>query len=128
MARASHSRRVIQTVAQICKPSRSRNLDRSRQQWGEKLLDDYFVYNSAFLDMYFRCRFRMERHLFNRIMTDVCNHDSYFVQKNDACGVMGLLPKQKITAALQMLASSMHNDRQIDLIEHQWALKQSEDT
>ncbi|KAM2414854.1 hypothetical protein ACFX1X_001301 [Malus domestica] len=28
--------------------------------------------------------------------------------------------------ALQM--SSMHNDRQIDLIEHQWALKQAEDT
>ncbi|KAM2667942.1 hypothetical protein EV2_019570 [Malus domestica] len=24
--------------------------------------------------------------------------------------------------------SSMHNDRQIDLIEHQWALKQAEDT
>ena len=37
-------------------------------------------------------------------MTDVCNHDSYFVQKKDACGVMGLLPEQKITAALRMLA------------------------
>ncbi|KAM2676601.1 hypothetical protein EV1_003253 [Malus domestica] len=31
MARASHSRRVIQAVAQISRPSRSGNLDRSRQ-------------------------------------------------------------------------------------------------
>ncbi|XP_070668887.1 uncharacterized protein [Malus domestica] len=46
----------------------------------------------------------MERHLFNRIITDVCNHDSYFVQKKDAYGVMGLLPEQKITATLRMLA------------------------
>ncbi|KAM2597566.1 hypothetical protein TB2_041865 [Malus domestica] len=46
----------------------------------------------------------MERHLFNKIMIAVCNHDSYFVQKKDACGVMGLIPKQKITAALRMLA------------------------
>ncbi|CAN6715717.1 unnamed protein product [Malus baccata var. baccata] len=115
MARASHSRRVIQIVAQICRPNRSRNLDRSRQQWGEELLDDYFVHNSAFPDTYFRRRVRMERHLFNRIMTDVCNHDSYFVQKNDACGVMGLLPQQKITAALWMLAYGASAD-QVDEI------------
>ncbi|KAM1367032.1 hypothetical protein TB2_000508 [Malus domestica] len=42
MARDSHSRRVIQAVAKICRPTRSRNLDRSRQQRGEELLDDYF--------------------------------------------------------------------------------------
>ncbi|XP_070660444.1 uncharacterized protein [Malus domestica] len=104
MVRASDSRRVIQTVAQICRPNRSRNLDKSRQRLGEELLDDYFIHNSAFPDTYFRRRFIMERHLFNRIMTDVCNHDSNFVQKNDACGVMGILPQQKITAALRMLA------------------------
>ncbi|KAM2409482.1 hypothetical protein TB2_027650 [Malus domestica] len=115
MARASHSRRVIQTVAQICRPNRSRNLDRSRQRRGEELLDDYFVHNSAFPDTYFRRRFRMERHLFNIIMTDVYNHDSYFVQKKDACGVMGLLPEQKITAALRMLAYGASAD-QVDEI------------
>ncbi|KAM1926899.1 hypothetical protein ACFX13_034012 [Malus domestica] len=46
----------------------------------------------------------MERHLFNKIMTAVCNHDSYFMQKNDVFGVMGLFPEQKINAALRMLA------------------------
>ncbi|XP_070677631.1 uncharacterized protein [Malus domestica] len=104
MARDSHSRRVIQAVAHICRPTRSRNLNRSRQQRGEELLDDYFVHNSAFPDMYFRRRFRMERHLFNKIMIAVCNHDSYFVQKKDACGAMGLFSEQKITTALRMLA------------------------
>ena len=111
MSRASHSRRVIQAVAQICRPSHSGNLDRSRQRWGIELLDDYFVPNSAFPDTYFRRRFRMERHLFNKIMIVVCNHDSYFVQKNDAFGAMGLIPQQKITTALRMLAYGASADQ-----------------
>ncbi|KAM1623656.1 hypothetical protein ACFX1S_022021 [Malus domestica] len=60
MVRDSHSRRVVQAVAQICRPTRSGNLDRTRQQRGVELLDDYFVHNSAFPDTYFRRRFRME--------------------------------------------------------------------
>ena len=115
MARASHSHRVIQVVAQISRPSRFGNLDRSRQQLGAEMLDDYFVYNSAFPDTYFRRRFRMERHLFNRIMTDVCNYDSYFLQKKDAFGAMGFLPEQKITATLRMLAYGASED-QVDEI------------
>ncbi|XP_070672184.1 uncharacterized protein [Malus domestica] len=102
--RASHSCRLIQDVAPISRPSCSTNIDRSRQRRGTDLLDDYFVCNSALPDMYFRRRFRMERHLFNKIMIAVCSHDSYFVQKKDAFGVMGLFPKQKITATFQMLA------------------------
>ncbi|XP_070662484.1 uncharacterized protein [Malus domestica] len=115
MARTSHSRLVIQAVTQICKPSHSANLDRSRERRGTKLLDDYFVRNSAFPDMYFRRRYRMERHLFNKIVIVVCNHDSYFVQKNDAFGVMGFLPKQEIIVALRMLAYGASVD-QIDEI------------
>ncbi|XP_070682414.1 uncharacterized protein [Malus domestica] len=115
MARGPHSRRVIQGVAQICRPTCSRNLDRSRQQRGDELLDDYFIHNSAFPDTYFRRRFRMEQHLFNKIMIAVCNHDSYIVQKNDACGAMGLLPEQKITAALRMLTYGASAD-QVDEI------------
>ncbi|XP_068314941.1 uncharacterized protein [Pyrus communis] len=103
MGRASHSRRVIQAVTQICRLSCSGSLDRSRQRRGTELLDDYFVCNSAFIDTYFRRRFRMERHLFNKFMITVCNHDPYFVQKKDVFG-SSLLPQQKITAGLRMLA------------------------
>ncbi|KAM1037805.1 hypothetical protein ACFX15_031942 [Malus domestica] len=104
MVGASQSRRVIQDVAHSCRPNRAVNIDRNRQRRSQELLDDYFVHNSAFPDTYFRRRFRIERHLFNKIMGAVCNHDSYFVQKPDVFGAMGLLPQQKITAALRMLA------------------------
>ncbi|XP_070681756.1 uncharacterized protein [Malus domestica] len=87
MARASHSRQVIQVVAQIYRPSRAVNIDRDR----------------------------MERHLFNKIMGAVCNHDSYFMQKPDAFGAMDLLPEQKITATLRMLAYGASAD-QVDEI------------
>ncbi|KAB2605937.1 S ribonuclease [Pyrus ussuriensis x Pyrus communis] len=46
----------------------------------------------------------MQRSLFDKIMSDVCNHDPYFVQKEDAFHVLGLLPEQKIMAILRMLA------------------------
>ncbi|XP_021829726.1 uncharacterized protein LOC110769969 [Prunus avium] len=34
----------------------------------------------------------------------ICNYDIYFVHKYDVVGVLGLLPEQKLTAALRMLA------------------------
>ncbi|CAL2257398.1 unnamed protein product [Prunus armeniaca] len=37
-------------------------------------------------------------------MHDICNYDTYFVQKYDAVGVLGLFSEQKLTAALRMLA------------------------
>ncbi|CAL8074912.1 unnamed protein product [Prunus armeniaca] len=37
-------------------------------------------------------------------MHDVCNYDTYFVQKYDVVGIFGLLSEQKLTAALWMLA------------------------
>ncbi|TQE00270.1 hypothetical protein C1H46_014102 [Malus baccata] len=44
----------------------------------------------------------MQRSLFNKIMSAICNHDPYFVQKNDVFHVLGLLPEQKIIIALRM--------------------------
>ncbi|XP_070681828.1 uncharacterized protein [Malus domestica] len=116
MARTSHSRRVIQAVAQICKPNYSANLDRSRPRRGTELLDNCFVHNSAFPDTYFKRCYRMERHLFNKIMIAICNHDSYFVQKNDAFGAMGPLHEQKIIVALQMLAYRASADQVNEIV------------
>ncbi|XP_068319648.1 uncharacterized protein [Pyrus communis] len=48
-------------------------------------------------------------------MITVCNHDSYFVQKKDDFGAMGLLHEQKITAALRMLVYGASAD-QVDEI------------
>ncbi|XP_068329775.1 uncharacterized protein [Pyrus communis] len=114
--RVSHSRRVIQAVAEISRPRRSTNIDRSRQRRGKDLLDDHFDRNSAFSDAYFRYRFIMQRYLFNKIMIAVCNHDSYFVQKNDVFGVMGLILEQKITTVLRMLAYGASADQVNEIV------------
>ncbi|XP_024171845.1 uncharacterized protein LOC112177829 [Rosa chinensis] len=37
-------------------------------------------------------------------MEDLCNLDSFWGQKSDATGKIGLLPEQKMTGALRMLA------------------------
>ncbi|KAM2487372.1 hypothetical protein ACFX1W_039313 [Malus domestica] len=113
--KASHSRRVMEAVGQIAKPRRVANLDRKREKRGKNLLEDYFIPNNIFPDHVFRRRFRMQRHLFNKIMSDICNHDSYFVQKEDAFHVLGLIPEQKITASLRMLAYGASAD-QVDEI------------
>ncbi|XP_020421429.1 uncharacterized protein LOC109949727 [Prunus persica] len=49
-------------------------------------------------------RRRMQPHLFNKIMHDVCNYNAYFIQKCDATGILGLLLEQKLTASLRILA------------------------
>ncbi|CAL8169729.1 unnamed protein product [Prunus armeniaca] len=64
------------------------------------------VYRGSNVDrrMHSRGQYRMQPHVFNKIMHDVCNYDAYFVQKYDATGVLGLLSEQKLTASLRMLA------------------------
>ena len=52
----------------------------------------------------------MRRELFLSILERVCLHDSYFVQKSDACSLHGLSPHQKITSALRMLCYGMCAD------------------
>ncbi|KAI5320900.1 hypothetical protein L3X38_040608 [Prunus dulcis] len=91
------------------------NVDRHRYSWGKNLLEDYFISTSLYSDVDFRRRFRMQPHLFNKVMHDICNYDAYFVQKCDVAGVLGLLPKQKLTAVIRMLAYGASVD-QVDEI------------
>ncbi|CAN6690879.1 unnamed protein product [Malus baccata var. baccata] len=58
---------------------------------------------------------RMQRSLFDKTLSAICNHDLYFVQKDNAFHVLGLLLEQKITAALRMLAYRASAD-QVDEI------------
>ncbi|CAL2270817.1 unnamed protein product [Prunus armeniaca] len=94
---------------------RCRNVDKHRHSWGKNLLEDYFISTSLYSDVYFRRRFRMQPHLFNKVMHNICNYDAYFVQKCDVAGVLGLLPEQKLTAVIRMLAYGASAD-QVDKI------------
>ena len=80
------------------------NVDRHRHSRGKNLMEDYFIPQSLYSDVHFRGRYRMQPHLFNKIMHDICNYDEYFVQKRNCAGNLGLLPEQKFTAVIRMLA------------------------
>ena len=62
------------------------NIERNREEAYERLLEDYFCDNPTYGPEKFRRRFRMRRHIFDRIVTGVVSADSYFVQKPDATG------------------------------------------
>ncbi|XP_074342466.1 uncharacterized protein LOC141680032 [Apium graveolens] len=83
---------------------KSSNHHRQRLSRGKNLMEDYFVDRPIFSEDDFRRRYIMRTYVFNRIMTALCTQDSYWHQKEDAVGLLGLLPQQKMTAALQMLA------------------------
>lgn len=63
------------------------------------LLREDSVYSPALS----RRRCRMRRSLFEFVLRDVRKFDGYFVQKADACDLVGLSPKQKIIYALRVL-------------------------
>ena len=76
----------------------------------ERIHSDYFSEDPLFNDKIFRQRFRMVKPLSERILTQLQQHDDYFVQKPDAVGAAGLSGIQKMTAALRMLAYGMPAD------------------
>ncbi|CAL8162530.1 unnamed protein product [Prunus armeniaca] len=57
----------------------------------------------------------VDRHRHSRVMHDICNYDDYFVQKKNCAGNLGLLPEQKFTAVIRMLAYGSSAD-QVDEI------------
>lgn len=79
-------------------------IQRDRVAANERIIRDYFCTNSVFNDKMFRQRFRMAKPLFERILSELQQHDNYFVQKCDATGAISLSGIQKMTASLRMLA------------------------
>ncbi|CAL2255438.1 unnamed protein product [Prunus armeniaca] len=57
----------------------------------------------------------VDKHRHSRVMYDICNYDDYFVQKKNFAGDLGLLPEQKFTAVIRMLAYGSFAD-QVDEI------------
>ncbi|KAI5313427.1 hypothetical protein L3X38_042601 [Prunus dulcis] len=92
------------------------NVDRHRHSWGKNLLEEYFIPHSLYSDVHFRVSYRMQPHLFNKVMHDICNYDEYFVQKKNCAGNLGLLPKRKFTAVIQMLAYGSSADQVESLV------------
>ncbi|XP_073362617.1 uncharacterized protein [Aegilops tauschii subsp. strangulata] len=91
-------------------PGRAPNLNRNRERGHALLYADYFANTPLFKPDKFRRRFRMARHMFNRIREGVVAHDPYFDCKTDALGKLGFSSYQKCTAAIRMLAYGIPDD------------------
>ncbi|XP_024190638.1 uncharacterized protein LOC112194653 [Rosa chinensis] len=86
------------------RPGSAPNEERFRESRGKNMVEDYFVERHVFSEEEFRTRYRMSHNVFNRISSDLCRYDRYFVQKSDAAKKVELLPQQKLTCSLRMLA------------------------
>ncbi|KAH7864447.1 hypothetical protein Vadar_029665 [Vaccinium darrowii] len=83
---------------------------RDRAAANEKIHSDYFSEDPLFNEKMFCQRFRVAKPPFEWILTQLQQHDDYFVQKPDVVGAVGLSGIQKMTAALRMLVYEMPAD------------------
>ncbi|XP_062028690.1 uncharacterized protein LOC133744633 [Rosa rugosa] len=100
-----------QTRRRGSRPGRAPNEERFREARGKNMMEYYFVERPVFNDEEFRTRYRMSHNVFNRISDDLCCYDRYFVQKSDAAKKVRLLPEQKLTCSLRMLAYGVGVDQ-----------------
>ncbi|XP_023633686.1 uncharacterized protein LOC111829242 [Capsella rubella] len=87
------------------KPKKKRvYIERHREEGHIRLWNDYFGENATFPPPLFRRRFRMNKHLFIRIVDRLSNEMPFFQQRRDALGRSGFSALQKCTAAIRILA------------------------
>ncbi|XP_057431842.1 uncharacterized protein LOC130724587 [Lotus japonicus] len=75
-----------------------------------RLIEDYFANEPTYDDTMFRRRYRMQKHVFLRIVADLSSSDNYFTQRVDAAYKEGISPLAKCTTAMRMLAYSVAAD------------------
>ena len=101
---------IEELLMETSQPKRRRSIRRNHLAGHERSFLDYFAPTPIYPPGLFRRRFRMKRSLFLHIQSKVETHDSYFVQKRNSAGKLGLSSLQKITAALRMLAYGVSGD------------------
>jgi len=90
---------------------RPRNyINRLREEYHQRLVDDYFTENPLYPANIFCQQFHMCRPLFLRIVNALGQWSDYFTTKVDALNRRGLSPLQKCTAAIRQLANGSAPD------------------
>ncbi|XP_024640695.1 uncharacterized protein [Medicago truncatula] len=91
--------------------SRSRKyLNRDHAAANQRLIDDYFANEPTYDDAMFRRRYRVQKHVFLRIVGDLSITDNYFTQRVDAANKEGISPLPKCTTTMRMLAYGVAAD------------------
>ncbi|XP_013613662.1 PREDICTED: uncharacterized protein LOC106319818 [Brassica oleracea var. oleracea] len=86
------------------KQSKRAYVERNREEGHNHLWNDYFCEDPTFLAHVFRRRFHMNKTVFMRIVDRPSDYVSFFQQRRDDVGRLGISPLQKCTASLRMLA------------------------
>ena len=94
----------LPTVRGGSRPRKVANIDIEWQLMHHKMKKDYYCDTHVFDPSLFWRRYRMSQTLFVMIMEQIWTYNSYFIQKVNACGLMGLTSHQNITCVLHMLA------------------------
>jgi hypothetical protein len=89
---------------------RRANIDREAGNRHEFLMKDYFVEDCVYTEEQFARRYRMPKSLVLKIMEIVKKNNSYFEQRPDCTGKMGLSTEQKVSASLRLLAYGVAAD------------------
>ncbi|XP_039775946.1 uncharacterized protein LOC120643603 [Panicum virgatum] len=87
-----------------------RFVPRERADGDARIICQYFAANPIYTPEKFRERFRMKRHVFIRILNAVQSVGSYFQQREDCTGLLGLSALQKMVAAMRILAYGLPLD------------------
>ena len=76
-------------VSHTNKQRRRAYIERNREAGHNRLWNDYFSEDSTFSPQLFRCRFRMNKELFMRIVDGLSENVPFFQQRRDATGRIG---------------------------------------
>ncbi len=85
-------------------PGHSPNVVQECKVGHSQIVRNYFVEHPIYNNRLFHHRYQTCHTLFLHIMDNICAHAKYFVQKINACGVVGLSSIQKCRCAMCMLA------------------------
>ncbi|XP_057440230.1 uncharacterized protein LOC130732137 [Lotus japonicus] len=91
-------------------PRGRKHLSRDHAGANRRLIDDYFANEPTYDDGIFRRRYRMQKHVFLRIVADLSSSENYFTQRVDAAKKEGISPLAKCTTAMRMLAYGVAAD------------------
>ncbi|XP_057427453.1 uncharacterized protein LOC130720774 [Lotus japonicus] len=106
----NHFRERQNLILEDSAPRGRKHLSRDHAGANQRLIADYFANEPTYDDGIFRRRYRMQKHVFLRIVADLSSSDSYFTQRVDAAKKEGISPLAKCTTTMRMLAYGVAAD------------------
>jgi len=85
-------------------------VNQNREEGHDRLFNEYFSPDPIYIKTQFRRRFRMQRHVFLRVIEALDNQDEYFQMRVNVTHRKGISSLHKCTVALHILAYGSTTD------------------